>query len=121
MLREIFVRRRLSLLDLAADLAVPPLGLLGVAAFSGAVLVSVLSGAGLMSPWLTLPWLTGLVTVAGFALVGLRSAKAPGWMYRRLLSTPAFLVRKVLGTAGVVKSRSSDSWIRTERPSEVGP
>jgi cellulose synthase/poly-beta-1,6-N-acetylglucosamine synthase-like glycosyltransferase len=118
-LREIVVRRRLSLLDLAADLAVPPLGLLAVAAFSGTVLVGALSGGGVLSPWLILPWLTGLATATGFVLIGLRSARAPAWMYRRLLSTPAFLVRKVLGTAGVVRSRSSDSWVRTERPSEV--
>jgi cellulose synthase/poly-beta-1,6-N-acetylglucosamine synthase-like glycosyltransferase len=119
LLREILLRRRMSLLDLAVDLAVPPLGLLTAGAFAGAVLVGALSIANVVGLWLLIPWLSGLLAIAGFVLLGLRSARAPGWMYRRLLSTPAFLVRKVLGTAGVLRNRASNSWVRTERPSEV--
>jgi cellulose synthase/poly-beta-1,6-N-acetylglucosamine synthase-like glycosyltransferase len=119
LLREILVHRRVSLLDLAIDLAIPPLGLLTAGVVVGAVLVGALSSANVVSPWLLVPWLLGLTAVTWFVFLGLRSASAPGWMYRRLLSAPAFLARKVLGTAGVVRSRSSDSWVRTERPSEV--
>jgi hypothetical protein len=118
-LREIIIGRRLSLLDLALDLAIPPLGLLTAGAVVGAVVVTGLSSADLVSPWLLVPWVTALAATTGFVLLGLRAARAPAWMYRRLISTPAFLVRKVVGTAGVIRRRSSNSWIRTERPSEV--
>lgn len=121
LLREILFARRLSLLDLAVDLAIPPLGLLTAGTVFGAMLVGALSIAGVISPWLLLPWLTALLAIAGFVLVGLRSARAPAWMYRRLLSAPIFVGRKVLGTAGVLRHRSSDRWVRTERPSEIAP
>jgi hypothetical protein len=120
LLREIFMRRRLSLLDLAIDLAIPPLGLLTAGALAGVVLVGALSAADVVSPWLLVPWLTGLGAVMGFVLAGLRAARAPASMYRQLVSAPGFLVRKVLGTTGVIRNRSSNRWIRTERPSEIG-
>jgi cellulose synthase/poly-beta-1,6-N-acetylglucosamine synthase-like glycosyltransferase len=119
LLREIVLRRRLRLVDLAVDLAIPPVGLLAVGACAGAILVGLLATIHMVSVWLLGPWLAALTGVAGFVFVGLRAAKAPGWMYRRLFSTPAFLLRKVLGTVRVVRSRSSDSWVRTERPSEI--
>jgi cellulose synthase/poly-beta-1,6-N-acetylglucosamine synthase-like glycosyltransferase len=121
LLREIVVHRRLSLLDLAIDLAVPPLGLLTASALAGLLVVAAMASIDVVSPWLLVPWLTALTAVTGFVTLGLRAAKAPGWMYRRLLSTPAFLLRKVLGTARVIQSRSSNDWVRTERPSEVAP
>jgi cellulose synthase/poly-beta-1,6-N-acetylglucosamine synthase-like glycosyltransferase len=121
LLHEILVRRRLTLLDLAIDLAIPPLGLLTAAVLGGTVLVGALTSAQVVSPWLLVPWLTALSAVTGFVLLGLRSAQAPAWMYRRLLSTPPFLLRKLLGMAAVVRHRSSDKWVRTERPSEIVP
>jgi cellulose synthase/poly-beta-1,6-N-acetylglucosamine synthase-like glycosyltransferase len=119
LLREIFIQRRGSLVDLAVDLVVPPVGLLTAGAVAGAVFVGALSSMGLVSLLVLVPWLSGLFAVLAFVLVGLRSAHAPPWMYRRLLSTPGFLMRKLLGTVGVIRSRSSDTWIRTERPNEV--
>jgi cellulose synthase/poly-beta-1,6-N-acetylglucosamine synthase-like glycosyltransferase len=121
LLREIVLHRRLSLLDLAVDLAVPPLGLLTASALAGTVVVVAMASVGLVSPWLLVPWLTALTAVTGFVILGLRAARAPGWMYRRLLSTPGFLLRKLLGTTRVIRSRSSNDWVRTERPSEVAP
>jgi cellulose synthase/poly-beta-1,6-N-acetylglucosamine synthase-like glycosyltransferase len=121
LLRQILFRRRWSLLDLAIDLAVPPLGVLTAGALAGSVLVAGLVRAHVLSPWALVPWLIGLAALVGFVLVGLRSARAPGWMYRRLLSCPGFVLRKVIGTVGVVRNRSSKSWVRTERPSEIGP
>jgi cellulose synthase/poly-beta-1,6-N-acetylglucosamine synthase-like glycosyltransferase len=119
LLREVFMHRRISLLDLVVDLVVPPLGVLATAGLAGAVLMGALTIGDVVSPWMLVPWVTGLVGLSGFVLFGLLAAGAPVWMYRSLLSTPGFLVRKVLGTAGVVRSRSSNRWVRTERPSEV--
>jgi cellulose synthase/poly-beta-1,6-N-acetylglucosamine synthase-like glycosyltransferase len=121
LLQEIVLRRHLRLMDLAVDLAVPPLGLLTAAALTGASLVAALAGAQLAPLSLLIPWVIGLAAIGGFVLVGLRAAHAPAWMYRRLLSAPAFLVRKVLGTVRVIRSRSSNDWVRTERPSEIVP
>ncbi len=118
LLREIVLRRRLSLVDMAVDLVVPPLGLLSVAALTGTMLVLALGGAGLVPIWALIPWLIALVAVVGFVLVGLRAAHAPAWMYRRLISAPVFVLQKILGTAGVLRSRPTDEWIRTERPNE---
>jgi cellulose synthase/poly-beta-1,6-N-acetylglucosamine synthase-like glycosyltransferase len=119
LLRAILVQRRISLVDAAVDLLVPPLGLLAVGALAGVVLVLALWSAGLVSLWLLTPWLISLGAITGFVTVGLRAAKAPAWMYRRLISTPAFLVQKLLGTVSVVRSHAAHKWIRTERPSEI--
>jgi cellulose synthase/poly-beta-1,6-N-acetylglucosamine synthase-like glycosyltransferase len=121
LLRAIFIHGRLSVVDAAVDLVVPPLGLLTAGSLAGAVLVVGLWGRGLMPLWALTPWLIALVAITGFVTVGLRAAKAPAWMYYRLVSAPAFLVQKLLGTAGVVRGRAANKWIRTERPSEIVP
>jgi cellulose synthase/poly-beta-1,6-N-acetylglucosamine synthase-like glycosyltransferase len=116
--REILVRGRLSLLDCALDLAVPPLGLLTAVALAGAGVGVGLAAAGILTPWVLVPWLLALGGIAGYVTGGMLAARAPRWMYRRLLSVPAFLLEKVVGTAAVVGSRNSNIWVRTERPSE---
>jgi cellulose synthase/poly-beta-1,6-N-acetylglucosamine synthase-like glycosyltransferase len=121
LLRAIVIDRRVSVVDAAVDLVVPPLGLLAAGVLAGVVLVLGLWGAGFVSLWILTPWLIALAAIAGFVTVGLRSAKAPAWMYRRLVSAPAFLVQKLLGTVGVVRGRAADRWIRTERPGEIVP
>jgi cellulose synthase/poly-beta-1,6-N-acetylglucosamine synthase-like glycosyltransferase len=121
LLRTIVIDRRVSVVDAAVDLVVPPLGLLAAGVLAGVVLVLGLWGAGFVSLWILTPWLIALAAIAGFVTVGLRSAKAPAWMYRRLVSAPAFLVQKLLGTVGVVRGRAADRWIRTERPGEIVP
>jgi 1,2-diacylglycerol 3-beta-glucosyltransferase len=119
LLHEIIVRRRLSLLDAALDLVVPPLGLLAAGSLVGSLLTLACWGAGLAPLWALAPWVLALSSTAGFVTVGLRAAKAPAWMYWRLVSAPVFVIQKILGTWRVVRSRAADKWIRTERPSEV--
>lgn len=119
LLREIVFRGRVSLVDMALDLAVPPLGLLAAITSAGAVLALALWGVGLSPVWPAIPWLTAFVAVNGFVLAGLRAAHAPAWMYSRLGSAPVFVLHKILGTARVLRSRATDQWIRTERPSEI--
>jgi cellulose synthase/poly-beta-1,6-N-acetylglucosamine synthase-like glycosyltransferase len=119
LLAEIVLRRKVSLLDAAVDLLVLPLGLLMSAALAGSMLTVALGTLHLMSFWLLTPWVVALVGLVGFVLLGLRAAGAPRWMYQCLLSTPRFLVHKIAGTVGVVRSRPADTWVRTERPSEV--
>jgi cellulose synthase/poly-beta-1,6-N-acetylglucosamine synthase-like glycosyltransferase len=119
LLRQIVIRRRISLLDAAVDLVVPPIGLLVAGALAGTSIVLLLWGVGLVPLWVEVPWLVSLAAVGSFVILGLRAAKAPAWMYLRLASTPVFLFRKIVGTVGVVRSRTASTWIRTERPSEI--
>ena len=118
LLREVVLRGRWELVDAVVDLLVPPLGLLTAGSLGGMGLALALWAGSVASFWLLVPWLVALAAIAAFVLVGLRAGDAPRWMYRRLLSAPLFLVRKVLGLAGVVRSRGAETWIRTERPSE---
>jgi 1,2-diacylglycerol 3-beta-glucosyltransferase len=119
LLAEVFKRRRVSLLDAAADLAVPPLGLLAIVSLVGTATWLSLWGLGVTPAWPLVPWLVALGGILGFVMVGLVASGAPAWMYRSLLSTPIFLVRKATGTLRVLRHRPTDTWVRTERPSEI--
>ena len=118
LLREITVHHRWSLIDAAWDLVVPPLGLLAAATAAGAAACALLWSIGLVPAWSLAPWVVGLVAIASYVLIGLYAARAPKSLYRALLWSPAFIVRKVLGTVAVLRSARNDSWIRTERPNE---
>ena len=111
---------QLALADLAVDLATPPLGLLATLSAGGATLAVGLWSAGLTSAWTVLPWVAAALAVAGYVVLGLRAAGAPARVYLDLLSAPRFLVEKLLGTAGVLRSRPAEMWVRTERPNERG-
>jgi 1,2-diacylglycerol 3-beta-glucosyltransferase len=107
--------RRPSLLDMAWELAIPPLGYLAGAAALVAIVGGLLADEGLLSLWALLPSLIALASIALFVLVGLRAARAPSWAYRALLLAPLFVVRKILRSHAVFRFRP-DSWVRTERP-----
>jgi 1,2-diacylglycerol 3-beta-glucosyltransferase len=117
--RDIVLRGRISVVDAAVDLLVPPLGLLTAGTLVGTALAFALWGAGLVPLWLLTPWLIALASITGFVMLGLRAADAPAWMYCRLVSAPVFLGQKLLGTVGVVRHRAAEEWIRTERPTEI--
>lgn len=110
----------LALADLAVDLATPPLGLLTALSAGGAILGVGLWLAGLTPAWTFAPWVIAVVAVVGYVALGLRAAGAPAQVYRDLMSAPRFLVEKLLGIAGVLRSRPAETWIRTERPDECG-
>jgi exopolysaccharide biosynthesis WecB/TagA/CpsF family protein len=116
---EIIFRRRGALLDLAVDLAVPPLSLLCAGALAGTLISLALWIGGAVSLWALTPWLVALAAVCSFVLLGLRAASAPRWMYAQLAFAPFFMVRKVLSSLRILKSRPTETWIRTERPSDV--
>jgi 1,2-diacylglycerol 3-beta-glucosyltransferase len=116
---DIVFRRRFGLWDAAVDLAVPPLGLLAAGTLTGTVAVLALWGSGLLPLGLLTPWLIAMASIVGFVTLGLRAARAPRWMYFRLISAPVFLGEKLLGTVGVMRHRATEEWVRTERPSEI--
>jgi 1,2-diacylglycerol 3-beta-glucosyltransferase len=114
-----FRRRDLSLLDAALDLAVPPLGLLGLISLAGAALASIGWAVGATSVWALLPWATAIVAMVAFVVVGLRAARAPASAYRALLQAPRFLLAKLGTYARMTRGLHAERWERTERPGEA--
>lgn len=106
--------RRLSLVDAALELAMPPLGLLaGVAALGFAVSL-VLAATDVISSWEALPWLVAVAAIPLYVLIGFRSAGAPRSAYRALAAAPLFVLRKLLRVRRALTFRG-DTWVRTER------
>ncbi len=106
--------RRPYLLEVAFGLLVPPLALLSAIAAVGAAIAAVCLAAGFASWWTLLPWLASLVSIAGFALVGLWAGRAPARAYRALFYGPVLALRKLRRVHRLVRHRS-DSWVRTDR------
>ena len=119
LLRDVLVGGRLRDLDLAVDLAVPPLGLLALWLLAVAMPATVLAATGMVPALTVAPSLVGLVSVIGFVVTGLLAAGAPAEMFVSLLLTPVFLAEKLMGTAGVFRNQAADRWIRTERPGDA--
>jgi cellulose synthase/poly-beta-1,6-N-acetylglucosamine synthase-like glycosyltransferase len=115
-------RRDPGILSVALDLAIPPLGMLVLAALAGSVLAVALSVSGVTGgSWLfSISWLTALVALPTYVLVGLVSCRVPSATYAAFMLTPLFLLQKVrvyvhLLTGGP----SQQQWVRTERRAET--
>jgi 1,2-diacylglycerol 3-beta-glucosyltransferase len=109
-----FRKGRPSLLDAAAELAIPPLGYLTAAA-------GALTAAGVALAWLdgldasaVVPGALALAAIPVYVLVGLVAARAPSSAYRALVHAPALVARKTLKAHRLLRFRP-DSWVRTER------
>jgi 1,2-diacylglycerol 3-beta-glucosyltransferase len=102
-------------LDAAVDLAVPPLGLLAMSLLAGASLTGVAAALGLARPLSALPWVLAIVCLAGFVLVGLRSAGAPASTYLALLEVPRFLLWKALTYTRLLRGFDPARWERAHR------
>jgi exopolysaccharide biosynthesis WecB/TagA/CpsF family protein len=114
-----FRSRDWSLLDAAADLAVPPLGLLVLVTGAGGALAAAGWAAHLTATWAILPWAIAAAGIVGYVVIGLRAARAPSSMYRALLAAPRFLFAKAGTYLRMTRGLRSDTWVRTERPGEV--
>jgi cellulose synthase/poly-beta-1,6-N-acetylglucosamine synthase-like glycosyltransferase len=113
-------RGRLSSLDAAVGLLVPPLALLAGLSTAGAVASAILAGLGAVAWWTVAPFVVALVAIAAFAFLGLWAGRAPRAAYRALASGPALAVRKVVRIRRLFTQRA-DSWVRTERASDDEP
>ncbi len=111
-------RRSLVLLDLAADLLVPPLTYVVLAALAGVVASGVLVGVGRAAWWALLPWSFALFAVALYVGRGVWLAKVGPRAILDLLWAPAYMLWKV----GIAMRRSSAArggkWVRTAREGE---
>ncbi|HKF18011.1 MAG TPA: WecB/TagA/CpsF family glycosyltransferase [Candidatus Dormibacteraeota bacterium] len=110
------LRRDPGALDAAIDLAVPPLGLLALAALAGSGVTAAAVELQLASAWSLTPWLLTDAAVSGFVVLGLWSARAPAAMWLALIESPRFLLWKVLTYARIAAGFDASRWERSERP-----
>lgn len=111
------VTGRPDLWDAAADLAVPPLGVLalGIAAGTGGVLV--LRVAGVVPTAAVAPWVVASAALPTHVLVGLRAGDAPPEMRAALRSAPVLVAAEIRTRVRVLAVRGSGEWVRTPRAS----
>jgi hypothetical protein len=114
------LRRDPGVLDAAIDLAVPPLGLLLMGTVAGAAVATGAVALHVAAAWSLIPWPLALAAMAGFVLLGLRSAGAPASLWLALLESPRFLLWKALTYASIAAGFDPHRWERAERSQEVG-
>lgn len=108
-------RRDPALLEVAAELAVPPLGLLLALNLSGLVASAALVLARLATPWALLPWAAAVTAIALHVVVGLWAAGADRATFAALIRAPLFLLGKIRVYRRLGRFDAS-RWERTERP-----
>jgi cellulose synthase/poly-beta-1,6-N-acetylglucosamine synthase-like glycosyltransferase len=106
--------RRARFLDVALELAVPPLGYLVAAAAVLTATGAVLVVTGLVDAWAVVPAAVGTVALPLYVMLGLWAAEAPASSYRALLGAPRLVLGKV-AKAYRLRDFRPDSWLRTER------
>lgn len=116
LIRRALRERRPSMLGVAFDLAVPPLGFLAVAAVGGSLLGAGLSALGFFPSWALAPWLAGLGSIPLMVVIGLKAGHAPRAGYVALLRAPLLLLAQPLRMYRVLNFRG-DTWVRTDRGS----
>lgn len=100
-----------TLLEMAVDLAVPPLSVVAGA-------VALLAGATLALPWLhgARPAATLLAGALAFHVIaGLHRARVPAGVWRALLHAPAYSLWKLALYARALAGRTPTAWVRTRR------
>jgi hypothetical protein len=109
------LRRDPGVLDAAADLAVPPLGLLAMGTLAGGVATAALAAVGFAAAWSLVPWALALAALAGFVVLGLISAEAPASTWLALLESPRFLAWKALTYTRLAGGFDPRRWERAQR------
>ena len=115
LLRRAPAPRPWSTLDMAIDLATPPLGLLGLAGMFGAAALGILVVTGVSAAWALIVWLLALAFITVHVVVGLLAAHAPARTWRALAGAPLFLALKVATYARLSRGLRADTWERTPR------
>lgn len=107
--------RRPGLVDVAFELALPPLGFLAAGALGTTAVAAVLVATTAVPFWAVVPSAVAVCAIPVYVLVGLWASDAPRSAYLSLLRSPAFVLRKTLKAYRLIRFRA-DSWVRTERP-----
>lgn len=109
------VRRDPRLADAAVDLATPPLALFSLASLAGALVSLTLAVTGLVAWWVAIPWMTAVVAIPTFVMVGLWSAGSPVRIREVMLGAPMFIGWKLLTYLRLLRGHDADRWDRTDR------
>jgi hypothetical protein len=118
LLRTCLRERRWDLWDAAADLAVPPLGVLSVLVAGGGATGLLLRALGVLDAKHLRPWVAASVALPVHVLVGLRAADAPPETYRALLRAPALVASELLTRLSLLRPGRATTWERTARRNE---
>ena len=121
LIRAAAARRDARLLDAALDLATPPLSLLCMALAAGLAITGAAALLRIEPAWAMLPWLVGLVSVAGFVVIGLCVIGAPRSTWLALFKAPAFLAWKLITYVRLTRGFDAGVWHRTDRAGEAQP
>jgi GT2 family glycosyltransferase len=120
LLRSCVREGRWELWDAAADLAVPPLGVLAVAVSAGTAAGLLGRALGVVETRHLAPWLVASAALPAHVLVGLRAAEAPAGTFRALLAAPALVASELVARLGLLRRGGQPQWERTARPGELG-
>lgn len=119
---KIAAQRRIDLWDAAADLALPPLGVLGPGVLLGTGSALVLAAAGILPPAALLPWGFAAAALPVHVVGGLLAVDAPPSMVTALRSAPGLVAAEVLTRARVLRRDDpTDRWVRTPRAEPAPP
>lgn len=110
LLVEMVKCRRPDLLDVALDLAVPPLGLLVLVSSAGTAVTALAVWLKVSTSWSIGPWLVAVAAIPAFVVLGLWSAGAPPRMFLALLSAPRFLVWKIRAYFRILRGFDPERW-----------
>jgi exopolysaccharide biosynthesis WecB/TagA/CpsF family protein len=119
LLSEIVVKRDLRLLDIAIDLATPPLALLVMITGAGLALSTAVVRLGLAATWAMLPWAVALAGIAAFVVIGLISARAPRSVWVALALAPLFVADKFAAYLRLTRGFDPQRWDRSDRRGEA--
>jgi cellulose synthase/poly-beta-1,6-N-acetylglucosamine synthase-like glycosyltransferase len=111
-------RRSLVLLDLAADLLVPPLTYVVLAALAGIVVSGALIGVGRAAWWALLPWSFAIFALALYVGRGVWLARVGPRAILDLLWAPAYMLWKVAIAMRRSSAARGGKWVRTAREGE---
>jgi len=108
-------RRSAACLDMAVDLAIPPLTLLVAIASLLGVASAALHLDGYVPLWIPLLWLSSLGIIGVYVLTGLLLNRSPAGVYKALLFAPIFVVWKIWVYLQLRVGQGLDQWVRTGR------
>jgi cellulose synthase/poly-beta-1,6-N-acetylglucosamine synthase-like glycosyltransferase len=114
LVRDVVVGGRPDLWDAAADLAVPPLGLLAAGTVAGSAVAGGLVAAGAAPRGVLVPWAVAAAALPVHVLVGLRAGEADPATYRALRDAPRLVVADSARRVRA-RGRTRGAWERTPR------
>ncbi len=109
-------RRNAVLLDLAADLLVPPLSYVALGAMSGAAVTAYRYARGSGAAWALWPWCVALAGITVYVARGVWLARVGPRVVLDLLCVPFYMVWKVAVALRRVPRKGE--WVRTAREGE---